>query len=87
VIVVLFGGLVFRSRTSVVARDAADLSQTYNPLWYSFDLLTPFINLHQADVWVPRQDWRFGRNYAHIHRIIGWILVPIGIAAITGIIK
>jgi hypothetical protein len=71
----------------VVSRRKGDTSQTYNPFWYSFDLLTPFIDLHLADSWMPRQDWHFGRIYAHVHRIVGWILVPIGIAAITGIIK
>jgi hypothetical protein len=87
IIVILFGSLVFRDRRSVVPRKPEDLSQAYNPLWYSFDLLTPFIDLHQADAWMPRQDWRFGCNYAHLHRIIGRILVPIGLAAISGIMK
>ena len=85
--VVIIGAFIFRHRTCVVPRRPDDQPQNYNPFWYSFDLLTPFIDLHQADTWMPRQDWRFGRNYAHLHRILGWILVPIGIAAITGIIK
>ncbi len=84
---VIFGALIFRSPANVVPRRNDDTSQRYNPFWYSFDLLTPFIDLHLADSWMPRQDWRFGCVYAHVHRILGWILVPIGIAAITGIIK
>jgi len=84
---VVIGTLIFWRRENVVPRSQDDTPQTYNPFWYSFDLLTPFIDLHQADFWMPRQDWQFGRIYAHVHRILGWILVPIGIAAITGIIK
>jgi hypothetical protein len=85
--VVLLGSLVFRRNRDVVLQKPGETSEIYSPLWYSLDLLTPFIDLHAASVWMPRPDWRFGRNYARIHRIIGWILVPIGIAAITGIIK
>jgi hypothetical protein len=86
-VVVLIGALVFWNRRNLVLLDPEHSPHDYSPLWYSFDLLTPFIDLHQADTWVPRQGWWFGRNYAHLHRILGWILVPIGIAAITGIIK
>jgi hypothetical protein len=86
-VVVLIGTFVFWNRRNLVPRDPEHSSHDYSSLWYSFDLLTPFIDLHQADTWVPRQGWWLGRNYAHLHRILGWILVPIGIAAITGIIK
>ena len=85
--VVLLGALIFGNRRSVVPRKHEDAAKVYSPFWYSFDLLTPFIDLHEADVWMPKQDWWFGSNYARLHRILGWILVPIGIAAITGIIK
>jgi len=85
--VVLLGTLIFRSRHRVVPRKHEDATKVYSPFWYSFDLLTPFIDLHEADVWMPREDWWFGSNYARLHRILGRILVPIGIAAITGIIK
>jgi hypothetical protein len=83
----IIGTWIFWKREDVTPRRDDDTLQTYDPLWYSFDLLTPFIDLHLADYWMPRQGWRFGRIYAHFHRIVGWVLVPIGIAAITGIIK
>jgi hypothetical protein len=85
--VVLLGTLIFWRRHRMVPRKHEDANMVYSPFWYSFDLLTPFIDLHEADVWMPGQDWWFGCNYARLHRILGWILVPIGIAAITGIIK
>jgi hypothetical protein len=71
----------------MVSQNQDGTPKTYSPFWYSFDLLVPAIDLQQADYWIPRQDWRAGRTYVHVHRILGWILVPIGIAAVTGIIK
>jgi hypothetical protein len=84
---VIIGAWIFRHRDDMVSQERDDVPKMYSPFWYSFDLLTPFIDLHLADRWMPRQDWGLGRTYAHLHRILGWILVPIGIAAITGIIK
>jgi hypothetical protein len=86
-IFVVLGAFIFWDKRSVVPRNPEDPPKQYRPFWYSFDLLTPFIDLHEADSWMPRQDWWWGTTYAHLHRIIGWILVPVGIAAISGIIK
>jgi hypothetical protein len=85
--VVLFGTMVFWRRRGMELQDLESTRTIYNPFWYSLDLLTPIIDMDAARVWMPRESWRFGRNYARVHRILGWILVPIGLAAITGIIK
>jgi hypothetical protein len=84
--VIIIGSFIFR-RQDMVPQKKDEAPKTYSSFWYSFDLLVPAINLQQADHWMPRQDWHAGRTYVHVHRILGWILVPIGIAAITGIIK
>jgi hypothetical protein len=34
----------------------------------------------------PTDRW-FARNYARVHRFLGWVLIPIGLAALTGFIK
>jgi hypothetical protein len=87
----LFGWWLFRPHKMVAASDASKAANSsdshYSAWWFSFDLLAPFINLHSADSWKPKPDWRFGRNYAMVHRILGWILIPIGLAAVTGLIK
>ena len=62
-------------------------SQNYNPLWYSLDLFLPFIDLQVANVWLPKQRRHFARHYMRVQTILGWILIPIGLAALTGIIK
>jgi hypothetical protein len=54
---------------------------------FSLDLFLPIANLQVANLWVPKKDRRFARNYVHIHKILGALLVPIGLAAVTGIIK
>ncbi len=59
----------------------------YHPLWFSLDLFLPFVNLHAAEVWMPRQDQRLRKHYARFHTILGWILIPIALASITGIVK
>ena len=86
-LVVFIGVLVFARRKDVEPRKAEDTSRPYNPLWYSLDLFLPFVPLQAAEVWMPRQDSRFRRHYARLHTILGWLLIPIGLAAITGIIK
>lgn len=85
--IVLLGTAIFFLRRNMQLQDPKSSRKDYNPFWYSLDLLTPFIDLDAAKVWMPRETWWFGRNYARLHRILGWILVPIGVAAITGIIK
>jgi hypothetical protein len=86
-LVVLIGCLVFRQRSGMQAQDPKDESRPYNPFWYSLDLFAPVINLESADAWMPKQDRPIARHYANIHRILGWILLPIGLAALTGLIK
>jgi hypothetical protein len=85
--VILLGWFVFRSRDSVQAKEEKNEERPYDPLWYSIDLFLPLSTLQAADVWIPRQDSKFRRYYGRVHSIMGWILIPIGLAAITGIIS
>ena len=84
---VFIGVLMFRRARDVQLQDSIDEGKRYNPLWYSLDLFLPFIDLQAAGVWMPRQDSWLRRHYARVHTILGWVLIPIGLAAITGIIK
>ena len=47
----------------------------------------PFFDLKMASVWEPKTERRFARHYMRLHMIIGWILVPIGLLAVSGIIS
>jgi hypothetical protein len=63
-----------------------DAPGAYNRFWYSLGLFLPVVNLG-ADIWKPKADYTALRNWAHFHALAGWILIPIVLAAITGIIK
>jgi len=81
--------LFFRDKTRMepVTPDAAP---EYNGIWYAVDLFVPALNLRIAEKWYPKPERRFGkfaRHWTYIMRIVGWILVPIGLLAWTGFIK
>ncbi|MFQ5656978.1 MAG: hypothetical protein ACE5G5_05510, partial [Candidatus Methylomirabilales bacterium] len=84
---VIIGCLVFRRKEDMELENDEAGSFHYNAFWYSLDLFLPFIDLKAASVWIPKQDRRFARHYMRVHTILGWILIPIGLAALTGIIK
>jgi len=52
---------------------------------YSLDQFLPLVNLHVDEKWVPNDQlihW-----WAAIHAIVGWLIVPLLIAALAGIIR
>jgi hypothetical protein len=59
----------------------------YNRFWYSFGLFLPFVNLQTAEQWKPKKKHAFLRNYVRVHILLGWILIPILLAAVSGLIK
>ena len=87
VLVVLLGALPFRRREYMEPQKREYASRLYNPFWYSLDLFLPFVDLRMAKVWMPMQDRRFARQYARVQTTLGWILIPIGLVAIMGIIQ
>ena len=84
---VALGYFVFRRRDGMVPQRPEDASHYYSPFWYSVDLLVPVIDLHATHVWMPRHDRPFAQIYMRVHRLAGWFLIPIGVAAVTGLIK
>ncbi|MDQ3927428.1 MAG: pentapeptide repeat-containing protein [Actinomycetota bacterium] len=52
---------------------------------YSLDLFLPVVNLHIDEDWQPNG---LGRQiYAVVHSMVGWILVPLLLASLAGIIR
>jgi hypothetical protein len=82
----IIGVVVFREGFMQL-QDRKREDSWYSPFWYSLDTLAPVIDLGQAKVWEPKPENAWVRNYAQFQRIAGWILVPLILAAITGIIK
>ncbi|HEX8749232.1 MAG TPA: hypothetical protein VF717_18795, partial [Pyrinomonadaceae bacterium] len=87
IFIVLIGYLVFHNKEGMDVQKPDNKPRHYSPFWYSLDLFAPIINLQASSIWIPRQDRKFARNYMHVQRILGWILIPIGIVAWTGLIK
>jgi hypothetical protein len=64
-----------------------DTLRVYSRFWYSLGLFLPFVDLQSDKVWKPKADQIFLRNYMRVHILLGWILVPLVLAALTGLIK
>ena len=54
-------------------------------LVYPLEIFVPVVKLDVADNWQPIPDWR--RVYSIVYRICGWLLIPLLVASIAGIIK
>ncbi len=59
----------------------------YNPFWYSLDVFAPIIDLEAAKIWSPGPEKTFRWVFFRIQRILGWLLVPIAVAAFTGFLR
>ena len=84
---IVLGWIIFRQRRFVDPKVPEDQEKVFDPFWYSLDLFLPLSTLPDADTWVPKQDDQFRCIYARVHSLLGWILIPIGLAAITGLLS
>jgi hypothetical protein len=54
---------------------------------YSLDQFLPLVNLHVDEKWEPYPDDPWTQAYSVLHAVVGWLVVPLLIAALAGIIK
>jgi len=89
--VIVIGAVVFRNAAYMVPRKGSDEPRLpYSCVWYSLDLALPAIGLGWADRWVPEGGGlraKGMRTWMVLQRLIGWVLVPIGLLALFGVIK
>jgi hypothetical protein len=83
---VLLGIMLF-SPKRMEPRKPEDSDRIYNRFWYSLGLFLPVVSLQLDKVWQPKRTETLLRHYAHIHVLLGWILIPIVLAALSGLIK
>lgn len=83
--IVLVGMMVFRPHR-MEARTTNLKADGYSPFWYSVDLFLPLIKLQDADMWKPKDDGTFVRFWSRLHTMLGWALIPIALAAWTGML-
>lgn len=85
---VSIGWFVFRkAKMTLVDADKAS-ARNFHPFWYSLDTFLPMVDLKYADDWkLTREDngWRW--TYLRGHTLAGWVLIPIALAAISGLMK
>jgi hypothetical protein len=62
-------------------------SENYSAFWYSVDLFVPVADLTAKSIWRAKPEYTFGRIYMQFHIILGWILIPLGLAYFSGLIK
>jgi uncharacterized protein YjbI with pentapeptide repeats len=80
-------GCILFSPKKMEPQQLEDTPRVYNRFWYSLGLFLPFVDLQSNKVWKPKADQTFLRNYMRVHILLGWILVPLVLAAVTGLIK
>ena len=80
-------GCALFSPEAMELQSPANTPRVYSRFWYSLGLFLPFVDLQANKVWKPKQDRTFLRNYMRVHILLGWILVPLVLAALTGLIK
>ena len=80
-------GCVLFSPNKMEPQKPEDTPRVYSRFWYSLNLFLPVIDLQAGKVWKPKADQTFLRNYMRVHILLGWILVPLVLAAVTGLIK
>jgi uncharacterized protein YjbI with pentapeptide repeats len=85
-IVVALGCVLF-SPKKMEPQKPEEAPRTYSRFWYSLNLFLPVVDLQAGKVWKPKADQTFLRNYMRVHIMLGWILVPLVLAALTGLIK
>ncbi len=87
IVFIVVGYLTFRRPEQMEPQKEEYVGEPYSPFWYSLGLFLPFVNLYAAEVWRPKKECRWARIYMRVHILLGWILVPLGLAAVTGLIK
>ena len=80
-------GCILFSPNKMEPRNPEETPRVYNRFWYSFGLFLPFVDLQAEKLWKPKADQTFLRNYMQVHVLLGWVLIPIVLAALTGLIK
>jgi hypothetical protein len=61
------------------------LRKPLEPFAYCLDLFVPLVNLRYDDGWEPVGQWRVA--YALVHTMVGWLLVPLLVASLAGIVE
>jgi hypothetical protein len=83
-LIVILGYFVFRKKEKM--KMLVETEWPYRPFLYSLDLFLPLVDLGYARRWEPTPERRAARVYAKIHQYLAWILIPVALLAIAGVL-
>jgi hypothetical protein len=86
VAIVGFGCVMFRPNRMEPQKSEYN-ERKYNAFWYSVDVYLPIIKLHDAEIWKPKEEYVLTHVWRRIHTVLGWALIPIALAAWTGMLS
>lgn len=86
---ILLGTVLCRRAAMAPSKADTPADAYFHPFWFSLDWFLPFVDLGIKDDWQPRPGPRRGllATYLRVHALCGWIIIPIGLAAVTGLIS
>jgi uncharacterized protein YjbI with pentapeptide repeats len=64
-----------------------DPDRRYNRLLYSLSVFAPVISLEVQKDWQPRRDDRLTWGWLRVQQLLGWVIIPIGLVAFSGLAK
>lgn len=79
-IAILVGAVVFLREET----EQSERKRYLSAFWYSLDLFIPVVSVNGKPPEPP--EGPFAHSYVRIHRLLGWLLLPIALAAISGIV-
>jgi hypothetical protein len=88
----ILAGMLFFYPNDALTRVTASASSYHweegpvHQFLYSLDLFLPIVNLRVDELWLPNGPWWL-HLYATIHALVGWLIVPLLVAALAGIIR
>jgi hypothetical protein len=85
-LIVGIGYWVFRKEQGMKPVDGAG-ETPHNPFWYSLDTFVPGIDLNSASTWAPNTNRRWAWGWMRFERALGWLVIPVAVAAVAGLIK
>ena len=84
-LIVAVGMAVFRPQR-MEPRTTNLKTDCYSAFWSSVDLFLPLSKLQDTERWKPRDHLWFVRFGSRLHTMLGWALIPIALAAWTGML-
>lgn len=83
----LIGCFIIRRPEEMEATNPDPESAPFSPFWYCMDCFVPFVDLKADDDWKIKPHRKLALLYMRVLSLMGWVLIPIGLAALTGNLK